>query len=382
MNDTNKTLEENLWDWKEDEYDEEGKKRLRYLQKQKESFKSYLDDQIEKRNLKEKFQEQKWKVWEIIQNKLNDAKSADEATKAITINSIIALCTSITQIIIGTISWSISIMSSWIDSFLEFWLWMFNIFLLKTSQKSDNEKFNYWYWKLQWFWALIQGIIILIFGIGILKGSITNLITGKEIHWLIILMWAILLDIVWTIYAVIMFKKVLIWNKNLIIEWVVAKAWSWLAFNWWIFIWLLTIYIWKNFFWYKLYFIDPIIWIIVAIYVLVSSRELLSGWYWMLMDISMNEEDTKKTKAIIDSFSQDYNNYDNFKSRVSWTKKFIEFNLYFNQDIISLVDAYWICLQIKEYIEWEIEDAIVNIHPLPVFANNGIEKNISSWLNI
>lgn len=354
---------------------------LKHLQKQKENFKLYLDEQIEKKHLKEKVQEHKRKIWEIIQNRLNDVKSADEATKAISINSIIALWTSLLQIIIGTISWSISIMSSWIDSFLEFWLWMFNIFLLKTSNKAVDAKFNYWYWKLQWFWALIQWIIILIFGIGILKASITNLIIGKEIHWLIILMLAIILDIAWTIYAVIMFKKVLKWNKNLILEWVVAKAMSGLAFNSWIFLWLLTIYIWKNYLGYKLYFIDPIIWIIVAIYVLISSRELLYWWYWMLMDISMNEDDIKKTKDIIEWFSNDYSSFDNFKSRVSWTKKMIEFNIYFNQNIISLVDAYWICLQIKECIESEIEDSIVNIHPLPAFINNNDNNNYWS-LNI
>lgn len=58
--------------------------------------------------------------------------------------------------------------------------------------------------------------------------------------------------------------------------------------NAWILIWLAVIY----FTWF--FYIDAIIWIIVALYIIYSAWELIKKWYLLLLDAAIDEK--KKLK--------------------------------------------------------------------------------------
>lgn len=335
---------------------------LEYIDQQKQVFIDYMVEN----NILDKFKWHKDKIWGIVGQKINEVKNWDKETKALVVLSLCSFIASIIEILRWFLAWSASVISSALDSLLDCFLWLFSLFLLKQSQRSVDENYNYWYGKIQWLWWLLQWTIILTFWLSLVYYSITKIINVTEVHWIPFLMVLIAFDFWIALYTIIYFKQLFKdGTNNMILKWAITKAYQWLLLNWWIMIWLIIIYISKHVYNYPLYILDPLIGLWLAIYIIIWWWELLINWFNMLMDKSIWEEDLEKVKFILEWSKSKFIKYDSIHSRVSWNIKFIEFNLFFDQNITALDNAYTICLSIKEEIQTKIEDSIVKIYPVP-----------------
>lgn len=96
------------------------------------------------------------KAWIFLGNKVNEFKASDHETKFIALAATMNLVAASLQLVVGLRMKSVSVVSAAIDSLLDFLLGIFNLFLLKESQKEEDDDYNYGYGKLQGFGALFQ----------------------------------------------------------------------------------------------------------------------------------------------------------------------------------------------------------------------------------
>lgn len=261
---------------------------------------------------------------------------------ATVVSSITAFLLLIIKFIVWILSWSIAVLSSAIDSILDLFASVFNYFAIRKSEKAPDKKFNYGRWKIEAFASMLEWIIILLSAIYIFYESINKIINKEEISYLWISIIVMIVSIIITFLLVIYLDYIAKKTKNIVIEADSLHYKTDLYSNAWIILWLAIIY----FTWF--FYIDSIIGIIIAIYIGYSAIKLTKKWFFLLMDVALDENEVKKIKEIVEK-NHKSKLYHDFKTRQSWSDKFVEFHLVFDTKI-SLVDSH----KIADLIEIEI----------------------------
>ena len=105
--------------------------------------------------------------------------------------------------------------------------------------------------------------------------------------------------------------------------------------------------------------LDPIIAILVAIYILYESYILLRNAFNPLIDKAMPAEEMKMIEEVLVKYK-----YHNFRTRQSGKYRFVDFHLELPGDL-SLVQTHEICDRIEKEIESKLESTEVTIHVEP-----------------
>ena len=272
------------------------------------------------------------------------------------VSSITALLLVSIKMVFGILSWSIAVLSSAIDSVLDMFVSMFNYFAVKNSEKPADEHFNYGRWKIEALAALLEGIIIFLSWGYILYSSVWKFISKEEVSYIwisVIVMWISFIITLWLVYFLQYVAKK---TKNMVIESDALHYKTDLLSTGWILVSLVVIY----FTWF--FYIDAIVWFIIAIYIMYSSIELVKKWVLMLLDVALDDNEVQKIIHCIQSESQ-VNDYHYLKTRRSWKTKFVEVHLVFTP-VIKLLDAHNSADNIIDNIKKLDTDSqwIVNIH--------------------
>lgn len=269
--------------------------------------------------------------------------------KAVLVAFVTAFILTITKFIFWILSWSMVVISSAIDSLLDFFVSWVNVFAIKKSQEEADEDHNYWHWKIEWLWALFEWGIITLSGLAIIYFSINKLITWEKIWNLWDSIWIMAFSIVVTSALVFYLSWVAKTSNNLIIKSDALHYKTDLYTNFWIIISLIIIKF------TGLNFIDWVVSIIIAIYIIITAFWIIKEWYFMLMDTALDEETQGKIIEIIKNTDSRVTSYHMLKTRTSWNHKFIEFHLVLNNDI-SLLEAN----KVGDKIECRIKKTIMN----------------------
>jgi cation diffusion facilitator family transporter len=108
-------------------------------------------------------------------------------------------------------------------------------------------------------------------------------------------------------------------------------------------------------------YLDPIVAILVAIFILKEAFELLKTAFNPLLDVKLSNEEIKIIKENIDEYSSVYCNFHDLKTRKSGRIRYIELHLVFPQDM-SIKDAHDICDKIEHDIEKTLKYTQIMIH--------------------
>jgi cation diffusion facilitator family transporter len=111
----------------------------------------------------------------------------------------------------------------------------------------------------------------------------------------------------------------------------------------------------------KLSFLDPIVAILVAIFILKEAYHLLKTAFAPLLDVSLSEEEITIINNAIANHSSIYCNFHDLKTRKSGSTKYIDLHLVFPEDM-SIKDAHDICDQIESELENLLKNTDVMIH--------------------
>lgn len=132
------------------------------------------------------------------------------------------------------------------------------------------------------------------------------------------------------------------------------KVYAGLLFNIGIMSGLALIYIGMHYYDQQWYFIDPMVGLVVAGYILYTSGQLLMSGYEMLMDKSLTPEEVTQIEKIINSYKKKYSRRDDLRTRRSGTMKHIQFSIYFDPQKTSFREIYAVCIFLKEHIQQDI----------------------------
>jgi len=108
-------------------------------------------------------------------------------------------------------------------------------------------------------------------------------------------------------------------------------------------------------------YLDPIVAILVAIFILKESFELLKTALNPLLDVKLSDEEIKIIKDKISKYSSVYCNYHDLKTRKSGRIRYIDLHLVFPENK-SIKEAHDICDKIEQNIEQVLKYAEVMIH--------------------
>ncbi len=272
---------------------------------------------------------------------------------------IMANITAVILIIIKTVVWlmsgSLALLSSALDSTMDFFVSLFNLYVIKTSNDKDNSIYNYWKWKIQWIWAVLEWAIVWFSWISLIYFAIKKIINKWAIENLNESIYVMIASIIITWLLVSYLSKMAKKTNNLTIRADMLHYTTDLYTNIWIIVSLILI----KYTWYII--IDSIVAIIIWIYILTSSKWIITEWYHMLMDRKLDQEILNQIINTILNTDTRVSSYHFLNSRKSWDDIFIDFHLVFDKEI-SLLDAHHIWDKIELEIKKTLTQAKILIH--------------------
>ncbi len=258
----------------------------------------------------------------------------------------------LTKFIFGIISWSMVLIASAIDSLLDFIVSIFNLFALKKAEKPADEDHNYGHGKIEALAALFEGLLIGISWGYIIFSSVEKLIFWVQIEYLGygILAMGISLFITWIIVFILQettkstkslivksdlmhYKMDFLSNAGVILALVVVKFTD-------------------------LTWIDPLIAIGIAIYILRWCRGIIKDGIDLLMDKSLGKDEEIWELILAHPAVSSFHK---LKTHQSGGKVFISFHMVFKDENIRLKDAHIVSREIEMKLKKHFKRASILI---------------------
>jgi len=112
------------------------------------------------------------------------------------------------------------------------------------------------------------------------------------------------------------------------------------------------------------YILDPIIAILVAIFILKEATEILIHAFKPLTDTSLSKDELETITEIIDQHLDECMTYHKLRTRKGGSHRYIDFHLEVTKDM-SVQASHELCDRIEQQIEQHIPNAEVTIHVEP-----------------
>jgi len=273
--------------------------------------------------------------------------------KATLVSSSTAAVLVIMKMIVGIMSGSVAILASAVDSFLDLIVSLFNFFALHQAEKEADAKFNFGRGKLEAIAATMEGMVISLSGLFILYTAMEKLIHPKVIRHMDISIAVMGISIIITAALVLFLLYVAKQGNNLVIKADALHYKTDLFSNGAILLSLAIIHF------SDIQIIDPILGILIAIYMVYSAYPIMKEGFLMLMDAALEEEDIEKITNYLNSVSE-ITSYHHLHTRAAGSDIFISVHLVFTVST-SLFDAHRVSDAVEDDIKALFEDGRVSI---------------------
>ncbi|AYA32403.1 TPA: cation transporter [Campylobacter jejuni] len=276
--------------------------------------------------------------------------------KATLVASLCAIVLALVKFIVGLTSGSVAVLSSAIDSLMDFAISAFNFLALKKSSQKANENYNFGFSKIEALMGLLEGVFIVGVGIFIFYESILKIYYKEEIKDLNSSIYVMIFALIMTFFLVLFLNYVAKKTKSLIIESdalhyktdCLANACTLGA--------LVLIYF------TNLHIIDAIFGIVISLYTAFSAFKIIKKALAFLMDEALPKEQVDKICTLI-SNNPEIISYHELKTRKTPSCNYLSVHLVFCP-IISLLNAHKISDEIEEGVRkmFENEKWDIQIH--------------------
>lgn len=277
--------------------------------------------------------------------------------KAIRFARIGAALLAVIKFIFWIISGSMVLIASAVDSLLDLMVSLFNLFALKEAKKPADHDHNYGHGKIEGIAAIIEGLIITGSAFFIIFSSFKKLFWNTEIiditHGIFVMLFSLLI----TGIIVFLLQSVSKKTKSLIIKADLIHYKMDFLTNGGI---LLTLVLVKR---TGISFLDPLIAIGIAIYILYGCKSILREGFDLLMDKSLGK-DKEIWKFILEHPA--IASFHKLKTHQSGGKVFISFHMVFKNPDISLKEAHFISSEMEQKLKSHFKRAsvIIRLDPL------------------
>lgn len=248
--------------------------------------------------------------------------------KAVITASVTAFVLTIFKFIVALMTGSVVVLASAIDSILDMAISIFNVYAVKTSEMEEDNVYNYGRGKIEGLASVIEGAIITLSGLFIIYQGISNIISGKEISGFDLALGVMVISTAATWFLVVFLNKIAKKTNSLVIKSDALHYKTDLYTNLGIIFSLIFIYF------SGLHFIDGVVSIIIAIYIIKEAVGIIKEGVEMLLDKALDEETTEKIEQILKEAK--ITSYHFLKTRKSGNMNFVDVHLVFNTGILLL----------------------------------------------
>jgi cation diffusion facilitator family transporter len=112
----------------------------------------------------------------------------------------------------------------------------------------------------------------------------------------------------------------------------------------------------------KLYFLDPVVAILIALFILIESFKMLKKAYTPLIDVSLDDEDIQLIEREIRNLNLKAHEV---RTRKAGNYKFVDMHLEMDPEI-PLKKVHEMCDQLEKILKQRINNLDVNIHVEPL----------------
>lgn len=273
--------------------------------------------------------------------------------KATLISTSVAMLLVVMKMSIGILSGSIAVLASAIDSLLDLTVSIFNYFALHNAEKDPDDDFNYGRSKIEPLAAVIEGTVISLSALFILYEALVKLAHPREMEFVSVSITVMLVSIIITSFLVVFLNKVAKKTGNMVIKADALHYKTDIFSNGAVLLALGLVSVTSE------HIIDPILGIMIGIYMIYSALPIIKEGILMLLDAALSEEEIEKIKEIIDS-DKTVTNYHHLRTRASGSHIFISIHVVFNVSI-SLYDAHLVSDKLEGKIKKLFSDKKVHI---------------------
>ncbi len=262
------------------------------------------------------------------------------------------------KIIIGLLTGSVAVLSEAIHSFLDLMASFIAFISVRISRKPADSKHPYGYGKVENISGTIETLLIFIAGIWIIYECVHKILHPEPVKLPVLGIGVMLIG------ALINFVVSRVVNKEA--EQVHSVAMKSNALH------LLTdVYTSLGVAFSLLlvaltdwYFLDPIIGMVLALFIMREAFKLMKEAFPPLVDARLTPEEEQAIEAIIQGFSQEFIEYHDFRTRRSGAEEYIDFHLIVDGKT-TIEDVHQLCDRIEERIQLEFPHAQIFIHVEP-----------------
>lgn len=264
-------------------------------------------------------------------------------------------CLIVIKLIVGIFTGSVSIVSEAIHSTMDLMAAIIAFFSVRISDKPADAEHPYGHGKVENISGVIEALLIFAASVWIIIEAVRKIINPAHVE--SIGMGFIVMFVSAGINFIVSKKlyKVAIEEDSIALEadalHLKADVYTSLGVGFG----LLLIWI------TKLNFLDPVVAILVAIFILREAYHLLKTAFNPLLDVSLSEEEISIIKNTIAKHSSVYCNFHDLKTRKSGSTKYIDLHLVFPQDM-SIKNAHDTCDLIEDELENSLKNTDVMIH--------------------
>lgn len=259
------------------------------------------------------------------------------------------------KLVVGLISGSVSIISEAIHSTMDLLAAIIAFFSVKTSDKPADEKHPYGHGKYENISGVIEALLIFVAAILIIVEGIKKLIHPKDIESIGIGFIVMFISAFVNYIVSKKLYKVAKQEDSIALEadalHLKADIYTSLGVGGG----LLLIWI------TGLNFLDPVVAILVAIFILKEAYHLLISAFNPLLDVKLSEEEIKILTEQINKHKSVYCDYHNLRTRKSGRTKYIDLHLVFPENMTVKV-AHDLCDVIENDIEKLLKNTEILIH--------------------
>ncbi len=252
--------------------------------------------------------------------------------KATVVSMSVATMLVIVKMTIGIMSGSVAVLASAIDSLLDLCVSAFNFFALGHAQKEPDDKFNYGRGKLEPLAAVIEGTIISISALFVLYEAIQKIIYQTPMNHLeeslLVMIFSIIITGGLVLFLTIIAKK----TNNMVIRADALHYKTDLFSNGAVLFALGLISL------TGIEIIDPILGLVIAVYMFYSAIPIIKEGVLMLLDVSMAPVEVEKIKDLLDT-EKEITTYHFLNTRSAGSHVYISVHLVFNVTV-TLYDAH------------------------------------------
>jgi cation diffusion facilitator family transporter len=259
------------------------------------------------------------------------------------------------KLIVGLLTGSVSILSEAIHSTMDLLAAIIAFFSVKISDKPADEVHPYGHGKVENISGVIEALLILAASIWIIIEAVKKILNPGEIE--SVGLGFIVMFISSAVNLIVSKKlyKVAKQEDSIALEadalHLKADVYTSLGVGIGLFL------IWIT----NLNYLDPIVAILVAIFILKEAFELLISAFNPLLDIKLSDEEIEIIKNNINKYSSVYCNYHDLKTRKSGRIRYVELHLVFPEDK-TIKEAHDICDKIEHDIGQDLKYTEVMIH--------------------